>query len=211
MKNEELQLRKKAHSFVERVKEVKVRSQPTLDLANALIVRIKNARTEITDYFSDAVNKSKEAERASKEAYRALVLKVDEIEEPLVEAELAIKEKIKVYLLAEEQKREDARRKQEQEQREAQEKADALRAKGHHEEADEAEDEIAPVYEKPAPKMTGAHAREHYRWRCVNLKKVPRSHLILDTLKINREVRTKKDKTQIAGIEVYKDLTIAKS
>lgn len=210
MKNEEIVLRKRAHSFVDRVKEIAVRSQPTLNVANNMIVRIREVRNEIVKFFADPIDKAKESERAARAAYRAIVEKRDEVEEPLNNAEQSIKLKIKTYLLAEERKREEAELKRLEKIREAREKAEELKEKGHHEEAEEVEDSI-PTYVKPKPQMVGSQTRDKWRYRVIDPNKVPRRYLIIDSVKLNREVTEKKGATKIPGIEVYKDLIIAKA
>lgn len=215
MKNEELVLRKRAHSFVDRVKEIVIRSQPTLTAANMMIVRIRAVRDEVRVFFSDSIDKAKVSERAAKEARIAIVATKDEIDEPLFNAENAVKGKIKTYLLAEEKKREDAELKRLEKIREVREKAEAERAKGHHEEAEEM-DETAEIlipseYVKSAPRMTGIHARDKWRYRVIDPTKIPRRYLMIDTVKINQEVTLKKGATRIPGIEAYKDMIIAKT
>jgi hypothetical protein len=211
MKNEEMVLRKRAHSFIDVVSGIKVRSQATLIRANVTILRIKEVRGEIKLFFADPIDKAHTAKYAAKEAYQSIVAKKDEVEEPLVNAEKAIKGKISVYLLAEEEKRAEAGRERDRVRREAEEKAEALRAKGHHEEADEVEDDAPAVYVKPKPQMTGLHSRENWLFRVIDLGKIPRKWLMLDEVAIRREVREKKGKTKIPGIEAYKDMIIAKS
>lgn len=211
MKNEEMVLRKRAHSFVDRVSEIRIRGQSTLTSANVVIARIRQVRKEVALFFALSIEKAKASERAAKEARVAIVATKDEIDEPLLNAENAVKGKIRVYLLAEEEKRVVAERKRFEEIAEAREKAEALREKGHHEEADEIEDDAPAVYVKPKPQMTGIHSRENWLFRVIDLGKIPRKWLMLDEVAIRREVREKKDKTKIPGIEVYKDMIIAKS
>ena len=211
MKNEEMVLRKRAHSFVDVVSEIKVRSQVTLNRASTMIVRIKGVREEVALFFADPIIKAKESKRAAAAVLTAISAKKDEVDEPLMNAENAIKRKISMYLLAEENKRLLAEREAERKRQEAAEKAEAERAKGHHEEADEIEDDAPAVYVKPKPQMTGLHSRENWLFRVIDPAKIPRRYLMIDTGMINREVRLKKGATKIPGIEAYKDMIIAKS
>jgi len=211
MKNEELVLRKRAHSFVDRVSEIKVRSQPTLTAANVMVARIRQVREEVRMFFFNSIDKAKQSERAAKEARVAIIMTKDEIDEPLLNAENTVKGKIKAYLLAEEEKRVEAERKRLAEIEEAEKKAEALKEKGHHEEAEEVEDSIPTAYVKPKPQMVGSHTRDKWRYRVIDPTKIPRRYLIIDTVKVNQEVTLKKGATKIPGIKVYKDLIIAKT
>jgi len=211
MKNEELVLRKRAHSFLDVVPEIKVRSLVTLNRANAMIVRIKGVRAEVIKFFADPIDKAAASKRAAAAAHQAIVAKRDEVEEPLISAEMAIKGKVKKYLLAEEERREAIERENERKRREALEKAEELRGKGHHEEADDVEDFVPTKFVPPAPRMEGVQSREKWRYRVIDPNKIPRRYLMIDSVKINQEVTLKKGATKIPGIEAYKDMIIAGS
>lgn len=211
MKNEEMVLRKRAHSFVDRVKEIRVRSNKTVNAAGVMISQIKTVRDEIAVFFADPIDKAKESERAAKAAYRSIVAKKEEVEEPLVHAEQTLKEKIRVYLLEEDRKREAAERAAEEKRQEELRKTEELREKGKDDEADEIEAFIPEEYIKPKPRIMGVQPREKWRFRIIDKKKIPRRYMQINMVKINQEVTEKKGATNIPGIEVYKDLTIAKS
>ena len=87
--------------------------------------------------------------------------------------------------------------------------ADALQAEkeGNKEEAiailEEEQYVPPPIVEKLVPKQAGLTMTTTWKWRLVDINKVPRQYLQVNESAINQVVRKLKDKSGISGIEVY--------
>lgn len=55
----------------------------------------------------------------------------------------------------------------------------------------------------------GVSTRDVWKWRITHILSVPRQYLIIDQAKINKIVKERKGDTQIPGIEVYKETSVA--
>jgi len=128
------------------------------------------------------------------------------------------------YLAAEKRKADMARAEAERIAREEQhrliaeqearalEVAAKLEAEGKHVQAQvalqEAAKPIAPVVVAPTPqaaRVAGIHLRDDWKWRVLDEAAVPREFLQINESMIGAIVRNQKDKTKIAGIEVYNE------
>lgn len=68
---------------------------------------------------------------------------------------------------------------------------------------------VAPVVNLAPPKVTGVSTREVWKFEVTDPLLVPRQYLVVDESKIRRVVGALKGDTQIAGVRVYTDKTIA--
>lgn len=129
------------------------------------------------------------------------------------------------YLTEQRRKADEARRKAEAEARAEQErlrkeaedaalaKAAELESQGKHFSAQVAMKQaeqpvVAPVAVAPTPapvKVEGIHLRDNWKWRIVDEAAIPREWMQVNETLINSHVRNQKDKTKIAGIEVYNE------
>lgn len=62
---------------------------------------------------------------------------------------------------------------------------------------------------RETPKVAGISYRENWKYRVVDVEKVPREYLKLDDVKVGQIVRAMKGSTSIPGIEVYAEKTVA--
>lgn len=87
--------------------------------------------------------------------------------------------------------------------------ADALQAEkeGNKEEAIAILEEPAfvppPIVESLTPKISGQAMVTTWRWRLIDINKLPRQYLQVNESAVNQVVRALKGKTVISGIEVY--------
>ena len=73
---------------------------------------------------------------------------------------------------------------------------------------------LAPVAEQVrarpvTPVVTGASARFPWKWRIVDVNKVPREYLCIDYQAINARFKLEKEAMKIPGIETYQDVSFA--
>lgn len=207
--------------------EIHVVDEPSLLTANELLRRIKTGRKKL-DELCDPVNAA-----AHKTWKEGLALK-DKLDAPFAAAEKWLKPQIGFYfaelkrLKDAEEKRlrdEEAKAKRDAEQKkkdaetklaqaaEAESKGEMAEAKKLMDEAVGLVSEAAPA-EKPItrpisayerPKLEGTAVREVWAYRIADEKLIPREYLIPDTAAITKVVNALKDKTNIPGIEAYRD------
>lgn len=164
-------------------------------------------------------------------AHRTATAKRNELVKPVEEGEAHLKRLLGDFQLREEER---VRREQEeaaalaQEQLEHQRQAieeqalkaaEALEQAGLKDEADAAlkrAQEIlanksvevtAPVPYQSVYRPAGVASRDVWRWKLVDLSKVPAKYLMVNEKLVNAEVKVQKDKTNIPGIEVYREKT----
>jgi hypothetical protein len=193
----EAQLQTSGAGALAYVNALEVKDEETLGIANKAIVRIKNLKKEVTDHFGPDI-------KAANDLHKSLLKKRNVFLDPLNQAEKALNPKITGYLRELERIRQDAIRKAREE--EATREAEARKAPLL------APPPPAPVLDIPeAPKLDGIHLRANWKWKVVDFDKIPRMHLTTNDKEINAIVTLMKEKTDIPGIEVYKEESIAKS
>uniref|UniRef100_A0A6M3K273 Uncharacterized protein n=1 Tax=viral metagenome TaxID=1070528 RepID=A0A6M3K273_9ZZZZ len=201
--------------------EVETQSLAIPERAQAIVINSSRAMVE-ADYFKKAIKGLiKEIDLcfeplASKafQAHRAITAKWKETKQPLIDADSLITAKAKAYLREEENKRiEEERRlreiarKQEEERR--LDEAIELEREGNKEEAQAMLDEpiviITPVVQSSAPKLDNRMYRKNWKWRIVDMDKIPREYMTTNDVAINGLVRSLKGACKIDGIEVYEE------
>ena len=153
------------------------------------------------------------AEKAH-QAHKAILEQQKKTEAPLVEAEGILKTQIKSYIdEVERVRREEERRLQEIARKEEEERrlAEALQAEaeGNKEEAEAILEEPAyipmPTVKADIPKVDNRLFRKVWKFKIVDIKKIPIQYLMPDMVKIGGVVRAMKDKTDIPGIQIYEE------
>lgn len=202
-----VELMKRVAPLSEQVREIAIVDNETYISAGELLVAVKDLRREADKRFDPIIKKAHEA-------HKEAIKQKSEVDEPLAIAQRILAGKIKGYDdKLERERREEQRRREEElrkqeEERKLQEAVAAEEA-GEQERAEaiiEKPVEVTPVtVQKDTPKVQGMHFRTNWRFRVVDETKVPRQYLVLDMSKIGKEVRDKKDKTDIPGIEAYPD------
>lgn len=167
---------------------------------------------------------------AAFKAHRTATAKRNELIKPVEEGEAHLKR-----LLGDFQLREEERVRREREEAEAAARAEleaqkkaieeqAIRAAAALEEAglkDESEKTLVRAQQEildkqsvevtapasSAYKPAGMASRDVWKWKVVDVSKVPSKYLMVNEKLINAEVKVQKDKTDIPGIEVYREKT----
>jgi len=186
-----------------------------LAVAGAMLVSIKGIQKQINACFDPIIKK---AHSAHKEA----VAQKKTAGKPLARAESIIKPKIAEYSAGQERirKEEELRIQREEAERvrkieeERLKKAEELEENGDAEAAEAVLSEPAPaavVAEQPkAPtKVSGVAIKKVWKFRVIDVIKLPKEYMIPDEKLIGQAVRRDKDACSIPGVEVYSEDSVA--
>jgi len=197
----------KALALPEQARGIKVIDNPTMEKANGLLMDIRSIRKEISDTFKPLAEKAHAA-------HKAILEQQKRTEAPLIEAEGILKTQIRAYMdEVERLRREEERRLQEIARKEEEERrlAEALQAEaeGNAEEAQAILEEPAyipmPTVKADIPKVDNRLFRKVWKFRVIDIKKVPVQYLKVDEIKVGQVVRAMKGETNIPGIQVYEE------
>ena len=198
------QLRTRSSHFPERAGFIVVNSQNTLIRANDFLKDIKAFLKHLDDFFDENIARLHKAHKEAK-------AQKTHFEDPPKRALAIVREEIRKYLVGQEKIRREAEEKARQEKEKKFEEARELEKEGKKEEAEQIrEDETAVATPLPeVAKAEGTHLRKHWTWEVEDHLKIPGRYFTLDLLKINKEVREQRGKTNIPGIRVFQSSTIA--
>lgn len=192
------QLETTAASFPARASFIIVNSQATLDRANEFMKGVKTYIKAINELMDPAIKKGKEAVAENVSIKKRL-------QGPAKEAEGIIKPVITKYLAEQDEIRSKAKEEIDQAIEKKFEKARDIERLGDKEKAAEIrETETAMAEPLPEPvKAAGTYLTKYWTWEVEDHLKIPPRYYTLDLLKINKEVRLNKGKTNIPGIRVF--------
>ena len=171
---------------------------------------LKAVQAEINEAFDPIIQAQHQAHQKSLETKRKYSL-------PLLKAEGIVKEKIKDYHLEQEQIRQEEEARLYREAKKAEEERVLQMAVQAEKDGDTEEAEailknpvVAPVISLSSKtKGQGVSYREVWKFRIKDADLIPNTYKIVDEPKIGAVVRALKDKTNIPGIEVYCDKSVA--
>lgn len=191
-------------SYPDRATFIFVDSQATLYRANQFLKDIIGMDKEVDAFFDPTIS-------GLNKLHKEEIKKKSIFKEPLKKAKETVKEEIKKYLVEQDEIRRQAEEKISQEKEEKFEKARELEKGGEKEKAEKIRKEETALATPlpPEVKAEGTHLRKHWTWEVEDLEKIPKEYFTLDRLKINSIVRTMKGKTNIPGIRVFQEPTIA--
>jgi len=187
-----------AASFPARATFITVHSQATLDRANEFLKGVKTYRKQIADLMDPAIKKGREAVAENVSIKKRL-------DDPAKAAEEIVKPVITKYLAEQDELRQKEKEKLEQAVEKKFEEAREIERLGDKNKAEEirkAETAVADALPPPF-KAAGTFLTKHWTWEVEDHLKIPSRYFTLDILKINKEVREKKEKTDIPGIRVF--------
>lgn len=193
---------------------LKVKDQPSLDVANEFLKSIKSLAARIAETFDPQISRAHEL-------HKSLLAEKKKFTNPLDDAEKIVKRTIAGYLAEEDRKRREAEAERARIEAEARAEADKklravekAEAKGNFAKAEalaqeavnvmEAKIEEAPVV-PDAPVATGLSLRKVWKFRIKDAALLPREYLIPDEVKIGRVVRALKGDAKIPGVSVYSE------
>jgi len=196
----EVALRQDVDQILAKMEQLAITNDEQFQETAEFLQGIKGKQKEVKDCF--------EPRRAKAEAEKQKILaEINGYKRPLEKAEIIVKKKLGEYRVEQEQ-----RRREEEQKRLAE-----LKAEAEDQLLDEAEangdesildDEIMlarPTLETEIPKMAGISFTEVWHFEIVDVKQIPRDYMIPDERKIQGVVKALKDKTSIPGIRVYSD------
>jgi len=203
----EQEVKKKTDLVVRKAIKMKVTNQKSLSLAETMIVEVKSIIKGVREYFDEPIRKAHEA-------HKSIVAKRKEAEDPLLKAEVFLKNAVKDYLVKVEEARRAAEEKARFEQEALLAKLDEERKTDDEKAADTTRAALEEIHlesmkVKEDPKMTGVTKKKLIRWHVIDLDLVPRDLLTVDKPRVDEIVKRMKLNAAIPGIEVYEDLVIA--
>lgn len=192
-----------AQSLVIQTNEGYSQAADTLKAIKGLLRQIEDARVRVT--------------RPLNEALRAVNAQAKEASAPLLTSESRIKRAMVTYSTEQERIRREEQRKAEEAARKEREKLEAqarkAEAAGRVERAMELEQRaatvVAPVIQREPPKVSGVAMRSIWRFEVVDPAAVPREYLVVDEKRIGAVVRAMKGDTQIPGVRVWEEKSLA--
>ena len=227
IENQEVEhVAQKASLLVQDAITLKVIDPATQHQASQVLLAIAALRKEVADTF-------RPMKEAAFRAHRTICEQEKKHDQPLADAERAVKAQIGNFVAvqqrlareAEEAARKVAQERAEREAREESERraiadAEALQAMGDTAGAEAVLENPAPMpvrYVAPAPiapqvaQVAGISTREDWDFRVVNEAAVPREYLLINESAIRALGKTTKGKARIAGIEFYPKQVVSAS
>lgn len=179
-------------------------------VAGEELKRVKDAQKKLDELRRGMTRPLDAAKKAIMDFFRGP-------EEKLARAEAGIKRAMLTYSQAEEKKRREAQARAEEAARKERERLEAQAAKaaaaGKVEKAaileQAAAATVAPIAVPEPAKVAGVSMREVWKFEVVDPAAVPREFLVVDEKKIGAIVKALKGDTNIAGIRVYVEKTLA--
>lgn len=191
----------------EMVKQLQVVNQETYSQAGNILMSIKKLSAYLSGLYA-------EPKKKAAEAHKSICAKEKELLSPLQSIEIQVKAKMSAYLDAEERRRaaEEKARQAEAEKMmalsvEAQKSGDSEMAQ---EAAATAAVQASTVtYQRPA--APGVSSRKIWKYRIVNMERIPIMYLIPNDAALSALARSLKDSciVQVPGVEFYYETSIA--
>ena len=200
----------------ERATTLRIIDVETYSRAGEFWKEIRAIRAKVADSFNPLI-------KHAHALHKATLAKKEEIDKPLENAERFIKSSMNIWnveqeriRIAEQRRLEEIALKAEEERllQEAIVTEAEARASGASKE--EAAQEAAAIIEKPVyvppvilpketPKVMGMSFRTIWKFRIIDVAKIPREYLEPDMVKIGGVVRALKGQTRISGVETYEE------
>lgn len=204
------ELKKETNNAVAKANAMTVVDNKTNEVASNFLKNLKTLQKEIEAELAPGIEKAFNL-------HRTLVDQRKRFLAPLQAAEQAIKTKISIFLVEEEQKRLEAQRKaqaaaeaaERKRKAELEAQAKAHEAAGRTEKAEErrqlAQETFipTPIVESTVEKQKGVSTIQVWKFEITDENLVPREYLMVDEKAIGQVVRALKDKAKIPGVRVY--------
>ena len=200
------ELKAESMTILGQAKAIQITNHEQAMAAGDFLKAVKELKKRIEEKLAPLV-------KAAYDSWKKQVAYRKEHDDPLDQAEAAVKAKMNAYLAEQErQRRLEEQRQQLEAQKaaEAQAEQDALlmEATGDAEAAEMVRTEpvVAPVVVlAPVEKPKGIATQSVWRWKVINESLVPNEYKIIDQTKIGGVVRAMKAATNIPGVQVYED------
>jgi len=170
--------------------------------ASSMLREIKRVQKEVDEYFDPAIKKAYETHKAILDAKKKQ-------SEPLKKAERIIKSKVNEYHAEQERIRWEEERKRQEELRKQEEERRLKEAVDTGDETILDEPIVVPTVKlEDTTKHEGISYSEIWKFKVVDISKVPAEYKVVDEKKVNQVVRAMKGNTNIPGIEVYAEKVV---
>ena len=218
--NEEV-IKQEALTVVEQAKVVRIVDQPTYESACSLLLdQIKPFRKRWAEYWE-------QPKTMAYQAYKTILGKFQEGDEPLARAEAQVKAEIAKWDQEQERIRQELQRKAEEEARKAEEER-RINEAAVAEDSGATDEEVEAIMSTPvvavAPpvaatyqKAAGVSTRENWKCRIVDIKKlclavakgqVPVTYILPNEAALNARARADKGTMAVPGVVPYNDPTV---
>lgn len=192
-------------------------SQETAELAGSIVKDAARVKAQILQHIDPVVETAHKAHKAATTLRNNLLSFEAHVKglNQRLGSYLAEQRRIadEARRAAEQKAREEAERLRREQEEAAIAKAAALEAEGRHVAArialQEADKHVQAVAPEPIveQKVAGISLRDNWKWRVVDENAVPREFLQINESMVGAIVRSQKERTRIAGIEVYNEPT----
>lgn len=185
-------------------KTVTITTDEQNQAAGDLLKTFRSLRNEIAAYWDPAIEKAKATKAAAEKTRKDICARKEEQDGPLRKAEEFIKSKMGAYWQEQERERKQEEERLQAEARQYEEDKLLQEAEETGDDSILEEPVIVPqIRVEQTSRVEGVSMQENWKWRVVDPKLIPREYLIIDEKMVNAEVRTKKGKTNIPGIQPY--------
>lgn len=201
---------KQVESLAESVETFECKDAATYEGGADVLKTIKGLHREVEGQRKAITQPLNDAKKQVMDLFRPLT-------DTLSQAERTIKQRLVAWkseqdrIAREEQRKAEAKAQRERER--LQKQADEAAAKGREDRAQTLQDRAASTVAAPpppaAPKVSGVQTRTVWRFRVVDASKVPDKYKVVDEKKIGGVVRALKGDTEIPGVEVWEESTMA--
>lgn len=201
---------KQVESLASSVETFECKDAATYESGAEVLKTIKGLHRQVEDQRKTITKPLDEAKRQVMDLFRPLT-------NTLTQAERTIKQRLVAWsneqerIRREEQRKADEKARKERERLEKQ--AEEARKKGREERAQTLQDRAVSTVAAPpppaAPKVSGVQTRTVWRFRVVDASKVPDKYKVVDEKKVGGVVRSLKGDTEIPGVEVWEESTMA--
>ncbi len=209
----------KALSIFEAAKKILIKDQESYDYQVSVLRSIKTQSAEIEKERKDLVTPFQRGVKRLNEFFGYGATANSGPLLSLKRAETLIKAALVKYTEEQEAKRlkeeREAQAKADKQKEKLEKKADKQEANGQEEKAEETRIEAqsvpVPIVPRKVEKVKGVSFKEIWKFKIVDIKKVPRQYLIVDEKTLGNIARSTKGKVKIAGVEFYSEKSVAGS
>lgn len=213
-------IEQEAVSLKESAKKIVVTDQQGYDVAASFIKGSKDLRSTIKKFFEPTIESFKKAKAEAEKGRKTEVERMNKFLGPVEEAERIVIQKCANYEYEQFRKAEEKRKAAEEiERRKAKAKQDRLLAEAAEkekqgdsesanqilEEAEEIKPEYVPQKKPEFQRTSGLGIVRRWKWKITSRDLIPKEFWTLNETMINRIVVSKKENTNIPGVEAFRE------
>ena len=204
-----------SNNMVEKYDDYKVVDNDSNLVAAKDLTLIKTQIKMLTDMRLKKTRPLDEIKKDYMNLFKPPIERLNKLVDIINDLKVSWRRKEEAKRIAEERRLQELARKEEEKRVKALEKRiDNAKAKGKEEKAEDLEQQKEEIY-VPTPivpsqveKVQGEYVIKNWKYRIINVNKIPLEYMTPDTVKIGATVRAQKETCKIEGIEVYCEETI---